>query len=253
MPRYYDPTLGRFVSADTIVPEPGNPQSLNRYAYVKNNPLRYVDPSGNFEKEEIDRYLEYQLGITDVDDREKIIYEWRNDESWWSVIGPRGATYGDVLDGVEMRFGQKVGNIHGFFRKDEVNETFQFVMGGEGAVFRPKREMNSLVDFYSETSDILWLSQNSSDDWVYRGGTELATDGARIRWGESLNSAKHTVYALGFGVAGISGLAPPEPLTKALAVISFIKCGDEVIKAASATQRFRRSMYANARLTNWVD
>ena len=46
--RYYDPTLGRFISADAIVPEPGNPQSLNRYAYVKNNPLRYVDPSGNF-------------------------------------------------------------------------------------------------------------------------------------------------------------------------------------------------------------
>jgi RHS repeat-associated protein len=38
--RYYDPVLGRFISADTIVPEPGNPQSLNRYAYVLNNPLK---------------------------------------------------------------------------------------------------------------------------------------------------------------------------------------------------------------------
>ena len=31
---------------DTLVPEPGNPQTLNRYAYVYNNPLRYTDPSG---------------------------------------------------------------------------------------------------------------------------------------------------------------------------------------------------------------
>ena len=31
---------------DTIVPEPGNPQALNRYAYVFNNPLKYTDPSG---------------------------------------------------------------------------------------------------------------------------------------------------------------------------------------------------------------
>jgi len=46
--RYYDPTLGRFISADTVVPEPGNPQSLNRYAYVRNNPLKYTDPSGHF-------------------------------------------------------------------------------------------------------------------------------------------------------------------------------------------------------------
>ena len=45
--RYYDPTLGRFVSADTIVPEPGNPQDFNRYAYVRNNPVRYTDPTGH--------------------------------------------------------------------------------------------------------------------------------------------------------------------------------------------------------------
>jgi RHS repeat-associated protein len=97
--RYYDPNLGRFVSADSIVPgsasggmdgvafrpltvdfhEPGfvaslakenqqgfwfqlsdedrkkagspwgpaNPQALNRYSYVQNNPLRYTDPTGH--------------------------------------------------------------------------------------------------------------------------------------------------------------------------------------------------------------
>ncbi|MEM4326371.1 MAG: RHS repeat-associated core domain-containing protein, partial [Candidatus Pacearchaeota archaeon] len=45
--RMYAPGIGRFISPDPIVPEPGNPQSLNRYAYVMNNPLRYVDPSGN--------------------------------------------------------------------------------------------------------------------------------------------------------------------------------------------------------------
>jgi len=28
------------------VPQPGNPQALNRYSYVLNNPLRYIDPSG---------------------------------------------------------------------------------------------------------------------------------------------------------------------------------------------------------------
>ena len=44
--RHYDPHLGRFISADTIVPDPGNPQDLNRYSYVRNNPLFYVDPTG---------------------------------------------------------------------------------------------------------------------------------------------------------------------------------------------------------------
>ena len=45
--RAYDTEIGRFVSPDPIVPAPGNPQSLNRYSYVYNNPLKFVDPSGN--------------------------------------------------------------------------------------------------------------------------------------------------------------------------------------------------------------
>jgi RHS repeat-associated protein len=45
--RYYDPWLGRFVSADTVVPNPGNPQAWNRYSYALNDPLRYVDPTGH--------------------------------------------------------------------------------------------------------------------------------------------------------------------------------------------------------------
>ena len=45
--RYYDATIGRFISPDSIVPDPLNPQSLNRYSYCLNNPLRYVDPSGH--------------------------------------------------------------------------------------------------------------------------------------------------------------------------------------------------------------
>jgi len=45
--RYYDAGIGRFISSDTIVPEPFNPQSLNRYSYTLNNPLKYTDPSGH--------------------------------------------------------------------------------------------------------------------------------------------------------------------------------------------------------------
>ncbi len=49
--RYYDPKLARFISADTIVPDFSDPQTLNRYSYTRNNPLRYVDPTGKFWEE----------------------------------------------------------------------------------------------------------------------------------------------------------------------------------------------------------
>jgi len=45
--RFYSPKLGRFLSADTIVPNAANPQDFNRYSYVRNNPLRYIDPTGH--------------------------------------------------------------------------------------------------------------------------------------------------------------------------------------------------------------
>ena len=45
--RQYDPYIGRFLSADTIVPRPGDPQSFNRYAYARNSPLSRIDPSGH--------------------------------------------------------------------------------------------------------------------------------------------------------------------------------------------------------------
>src|SRR5207247_637341 len=44
--RYYDPAIGRFISADTATGGQGDLQSQNRYAYVMNNPYKYVDPTG---------------------------------------------------------------------------------------------------------------------------------------------------------------------------------------------------------------
>jgi RHS repeat-associated protein len=46
--RMYDPVVGRFVSADSLVPYPNAPQSFNRYSYCVNNPLIYSDPTGHY-------------------------------------------------------------------------------------------------------------------------------------------------------------------------------------------------------------
>ncbi len=45
--RYYDPLLKRFTQADTVIPDMYDPQSLNRFSYVRNNPYTYVDRDGH--------------------------------------------------------------------------------------------------------------------------------------------------------------------------------------------------------------
>jgi RHS repeat-associated protein len=49
--RFYSPYINHFISADTIIPNISNPQSLNRYSYVLDNPLKYSDPTGHKECE----------------------------------------------------------------------------------------------------------------------------------------------------------------------------------------------------------
>jgi RHS repeat-associated protein len=46
--RYYDAESGRFISPDPFVQAPEEPQNLNRYTYVLNNPVNLVDPNGHF-------------------------------------------------------------------------------------------------------------------------------------------------------------------------------------------------------------
>ncbi len=45
--RYYDPSVGRFLSEDSYEGQVNNPLSLNMYTYCYNNPSKYIDPSGH--------------------------------------------------------------------------------------------------------------------------------------------------------------------------------------------------------------
>ena len=50
--RYYNSHIGRFISIDPWSGDITDPQSLNKYAYVRNNPLKYTDPSGKIKKDD---------------------------------------------------------------------------------------------------------------------------------------------------------------------------------------------------------
>ena len=49
--RYYDSSVGRFITPDETLQVPATSGSLNRYAYVSNNPLRFDDPDGRMQED----------------------------------------------------------------------------------------------------------------------------------------------------------------------------------------------------------
>jgi RHS repeat-associated protein len=103
--RFYIPGIMRFISADTIVPDPKNPQTLNRYAYSLNNPVKYIDPSGHTVKSALDLIWQHHEDIKSIAQEYNldpmllagvVFAENRNDhnliqgQDWTSVFAPFG-------------------------------------------------------------------------------------------------------------------------------------------------------------------
>jgi len=101
--RYYDPLIGRFISADTIVPSPGDPQSLNRYSYVQNNPLKYTDPSGHVEMLDWDSSGWWTRGPMPQKPRSWVHFagDWSDSDRANTITGARtvGGALARVLNG----------------------------------------------------------------------------------------------------------------------------------------------------------
>jgi RHS repeat-associated protein len=104
--RYYDPRLGRFISPDSIVPNPGSPQDLNRYSYVRGNPLRYHDPSGHQGGDPLNDFLKGLVYETTSNNLEAIFIPatspWRQGAEALAV---------DKNDNVAFQLGRLTGSV----------------------------------------------------------------------------------------------------------------------------------------------
>ncbi len=85
--RYYDSSLGRFLSVDPAGPDPMNPMSWNRYAYCLNNPYKYVDPDGRWGKNvHYDETLRRAQALFTKDDAKVIANACNGTDSIWGGI-----------------------------------------------------------------------------------------------------------------------------------------------------------------------
>jgi len=123
--RWYDPQIGRWISPDTIVPNPANPQSLSRYSYVYNNPLRYVDPTGHYSEDEIMRFL----GLDPEKD------EWGNALAFFEAGGSLEGRWGWLAVLRRANDGSQVGSS-----ENAIDGTFVAGAGGRLYVQTPAGE-----------------------------------------------------------------------------------------------------------------
>ncbi|MCY3994420.1 MAG: hypothetical protein OXF50_24565 [Caldilineaceae bacterium] len=63
--RYYDPALGTFISPDSMVPNPLRVMDYNRLLYVRGNPLKHTDPTGNCALDSQGRIVKHDCTVDD--------------------------------------------------------------------------------------------------------------------------------------------------------------------------------------------
>src|SRR6185369_8786543 len=107
--RVYDPTLGRFMSADPYIQAPDNLLSYNRYAYCAGNPLNCTDPSGYFSLSGMFKAA-FNLSINPIKatNHYAVVYSLPGapeiskvfqQNAWLRVVGHAAAGWGDVYGG----------------------------------------------------------------------------------------------------------------------------------------------------------
>jgi RHS repeat-associated protein len=199
--RYYDATIGRFISADTIVPDPMNPQSLNRYSYCLNNPLRYIDPNGHDAlnpqtPEEYERYILMYAGNSCFGGYESgsdgsIIPKWEPGRMWptmpdikrnWketAISAGEGFLLLLFIVGGPEWFGLNVGGIgkdYFFFEGHIVETEPGTYTGNSESVMNPGNKPNPLEDVVYQQRVIDQMAKGDYHDFP-REYDSLAVDG----------------------------------------------------------------------------
>ncbi len=77
--RYYDPEIGRFISKDKNFGDLYNPQTLNPYVYVENNPVNFIDPLG--------------FAALTPEEKEQVILHVNSHSGWFGGQGMAGHVF----------------------------------------------------------------------------------------------------------------------------------------------------------------
>lgn len=178
--RVYDPMVGRMLSADPTVPDPSDLQSLNRFSYVQNNALAFVDPTGfnsipNQEFEHLVLTNNVSVTVTPLGDG-----SYKVSISFSKVGSKIVRTFEGVVQ-VAMTSNEAPGSIH--------------ASQGLKAASAAKGETGGLRQFASEL-DPVGLAQQTGrkllDDFVKNNSADSPNSNAYLRWLAGMVAGSYT-------------------------------------------------------------
>ncbi|HLG18299.1 MAG TPA: RHS repeat-associated core domain-containing protein [Bdellovibrionota bacterium] len=203
--RAYNAKMFKFTTPDSVVPDLTNPQSLNRYAYVRNNPLKYVDPSGHAEREPSQNYdfvlklsphwmhRQTYSGVRGLNLTDEDIFRWRQiDEMKISAVlstpSPQdGSMSVGLMDRLSERTQQMASDTTSF--RSMLRLILDKLPGKSVQLDLHQRKTIDLADFFTFTS------ANSAFD--HNGAFEFASAFPDIREAKDLNVDVFLVNAHG--------------------------------------------------------
>ncbi len=144
--RYYNPELGRFTQPDSLTGSLADPLSMNRYSYVQNNPLKYVDPTGN-KREKPLKLTHKQVEL--MTNGLKAMYGSLGDNG---AKAPKEATKGylrDVLSGIGVDYQLRILDLQSIFpnSKEDLPQKFSDFVSKEEGYAENKKLKTSCAGF----------------------------------------------------------------------------------------------------------
>jgi len=99
--RYYDPAIGRFLTRDPLPGDQELPQTLNKYVYCLNNPLKYIDPTGEGIRDTVEDTFKRLEGVNpdDLAEVQELIDAGQEVEALKKILELLGFEYADNGDG----------------------------------------------------------------------------------------------------------------------------------------------------------
>ena len=198
--RVYDPSLGRFLSADLFIQSPYDTQNYNRYSYVGNNPLSFIDPTG------------YRRGVTGS----------MCDANSCTTVGqwPSGVTTDQLSYLGSLQNGSTLTSFYGGTN----SANLQFYGGLIGGVFAdPTAAGTESVIALAEAIDAGFSQANSALGVAVAAGSNAARKAAGV-------GLERTLASLG----RLGRIAMASPVGAAVMAMTPTKIGDGTVSGSAA-------------------